>query len=283
MSNNTPIHYTFADKYPTKSLDGLSVAVIHEDFKLENLEHLSETRNRFRAMFATPFISDFIKYVNTHGSNTIDNTSCAPQVFIDTNVQNQTISATAIFNLGTPEKPLQGDDVALIRLQKSQDFLGLHGSSGQKLTSEQLVEFMEDWEQHITALDEDGNSLPFKMATLGLRNLKAKSTNEVNVAQSTLRAEKSEIEVAELSANVGTIPTQFKFNSTVFDGLMSQDIKVRLKLEWYKSDDKQHPRFVMSIANMGKAMQTASNLFSDQLHNALPAADVYIGNLSVVK
>lgn len=274
--------YPFADKYPVNTPEDSNVAIVHEDFKVHNLEQYGELRNRFRATFKTPFLQHFIDYVNNHGDEVNSNGDGTPTVFIKMDMDTNRLGGVAVFNMGVPGQAGHGDDRAYLNLEYAPEFKALTSLKSSQLTREDLIEFLEDWLIHWSAFDMQDDQIAFAEVLRGLRNLKAKSTKESNTNDSALRVEKSESEIAELNANIGILPEYFSLNTPMFVGLEDQDLKVRFKTVWVDvGNDRKEPRFKLAVAGLQSAQLKAAEHFQDKLASDIESAEVYIGEIDL--
>lgn len=198
---------------------GAQLAVLPESVKLSNLEPYQAGRNRFRGALATHSITDFSKYVAGH---TTDNQT--PAGFVD---QDQ-MSATIIFNLGTDAAPGHGDDSATLTLKQTAAYTALQAILGRGLSQQALAEWLEDWMPHLVAsAGEDSIGMPAAINAVRRMTIKAASTRDSVVGDfSASRSAMDEIEARSLE----TMPSTFVFSTAPYEGLSVASITLRLSV-----------------------------------------------------
>src|SRR5690606_25800136 len=135
---------------------------------------------RFRGALKTHALHDFARYVENHvGSET-------PGGFIDQDA----MSATVVFNLGTPECAGHGDDIATLTLKPTVSYSAVQAIVGRTLSQQALAEWMEDWAPHIQAM-AGGEQLNIVQAINGIRKMTIRATSQRDSAVGDFSASRS--------------------------------------------------------------------------------------------
>ncbi len=207
------LHSTAAASSETRELtDGLAV-VLHNDTSVKSLESLMPFRNRFRGEMQTTSLSAYADYIRNRESET---TKC----FIDQDY----MTARAIFNMWEGAQPGHCDDKATLSLQKTAAFKALTQIDGKKLSQKELAEWLEDWASNITVYQgsrditsEDDNNLGdlnspvhITKAINAIRKMTIETARKIESQDGDMNRKLSAMEAVE--ARTGDI----KINSVVF-------------------------------------------------------------------
>lgn len=186
-----------------------------------NLEQFQHGRDRFRGALHTHSLKAFSAYVERHIGGEDDTFSAG---FVDQDA----MSATVIFNLGTPDEAGHGDDRAILTLKPTAAYKALADVVGRSLSQQQLAEFLEDWAPHITASAGD-QKLNTLAAINAVRRMQIKATSELNSEVGDLSNRRSAMEEIE-ARSLETLPTTFVFSAKPYDPLSLADITLRLSV-----------------------------------------------------
>lgn len=100
-------------------------------YGIESLERFNLHRFRFRGALETTSIADFVRYSVGYAV-----TDTPARCFIDA----ESMSARAVFNIGSLDEPGHADNVASIRLKKTAPFRALLTINGERLSQKQIAE-----------------------------------------------------------------------------------------------------------------------------------------------
>jgi uncharacterized protein YfdQ (DUF2303 family) len=181
-----------------------------------SIEHLQEGRARFRGVFATSMVSEYVNYIKAHtgGEGFIDPDVCAARVFL---------------NLGTKETPGHGDWIAALNLKPTAAFAALLAMNAQRKAQRELVEWVEDWAANLEAMNQGGTVIGIATALPELRNLKIKAVAETTHQDRDLGATRTALEDIEASS-AGGIPSHLIFNTEPYAGFAKRSIKMRVSV-----------------------------------------------------
>jgi uncharacterized protein YfdQ (DUF2303 family) len=182
------------------------IALIPVGFELKSLEQYQPQPDRFRGVFSTRIIGEFIDYINDHADS---NSS----VFIDP----VEMSAAAILDMGDKDDPHWGQHKTQLVLKRIPEFYSLINRDGYSFDQQDFIDFAEDWQESIVFYDSDGTDLGFKSAINAIRRItvSAVSTQESEVNQ--FNQSHSSMDAIEVSSKNAVIPTGFTFSCVPYD------------------------------------------------------------------
>ena len=85
-----------------------NLVALPSDYKLHNLEQYLQVRRRARGLMATAILESFTDYTKAHAE-------AGASVFVNPD----TMSATAVLNLGTPNEPGHADNRAKLEVKRT--------------------------------------------------------------------------------------------------------------------------------------------------------------------
>lgn len=152
-------------------VDGIPMIASDNRLDLHSIEKYCPNRIRFRGNFKTSSVGDFIYYANE-------------QKFADVFIDQDKMTANAIFDLGTIDEPLHQEHQSNLILKPSAAYNKLLSVNGTRFSGKRLIELLEDYHANITVLGKEsviGSEPPvinMAMAILALRNAKVKTQIE---------------------------------------------------------------------------------------------------------
>ncbi|MFK0090846.1 DUF2303 family protein [Pseudomonas sp. NPDC090755] len=202
-----------------KSLDTNTPTVLVPDSStVLDLERYQSHRSRFRGTYSTHSLADYTAYV-------VERAAPAARGFID----QDNMSCIVLFNLGTPDEPGHADDRAMLRLKASAAFAAVQAVCGQSLAQKSMSDWIEDWNQHLSATDENGASMSIAKAIAAVRTITVKASSESDHAVGETRASRSTMDQIEASSKE-TLPAWLDFKVIPFEGLGEQVIRLRVSV-----------------------------------------------------
>lgn len=192
------------------------LAALPSDYKLHNLEPYLPLRRRARGTMATAATDAFADYCTTHAEP-----GCA--VFVD----QDTMSATAVLNLGTPDAPGHADNRAKLTLKKTAAYSALlaHANgAGHKQST--VAEFLEDWPEHIKCFNDAGVISP-PQAIAAIRKLSIEAMRKIESSEQSLSASRSAFESVQ-ATSVDPLPTTIYFECLPYADLEPRVFVLRL-------------------------------------------------------
>ncbi|MDG9891239.1 DUF2303 family protein [Pseudomonas juntendi] len=194
------------------------VAVVPQNFNVVDLERYQAGRNRFRGTYATHSLADYSAYV-------VERSVPSARGFID----QDNMSCIVLFNIGTAEEPGHADDLAVLRLKASAAFAAVQAVCGQSLVQKAMSDWIEDWNQHLSATDENGQTMSIAKAIAAVRTITVKASSESDHAVGETRASRSTMDQIEASSKE-TLPAWLDFRVIPFEGLGEQVIRLRVSV-----------------------------------------------------
>lgn len=200
---------------------GSTLVVTPASCNLTNLEPYQLSRDRFRGHLCTHSLRDFSSYVERHIGGEADKGAAG---FVDQDA----MSATVLFNLGTPEDAGHGDDKATLTLKPTAAYSALLGVAGKQLSQQQLAEWLEDWAPHILASAGDAQ-LNIGAAINAVRRMTLKATAQVDTVVGDFNNSRSTMDEIE-AKSLDTLPTMFVFTTRPYEALEPASITLRLSV-----------------------------------------------------
>lgn len=232
---------------------GEAATALPEHFKLHDLEHYLPNRRRARGVMSTHALSDFAGYTHQHAQE-------GATVFVDADE----MSATAVLNLGTSDKPGHTDNRAKVQLKKTAAYSALKAhASGQALSQTKAAEFLEDWPGYIKCFNDDGEITPPK-AIAAIRKLTIESMKKLESTEQSLSASRSAFEKVQATSS-DPIPTTIYFRCEPYFGLEAREFVLRLGV--LTGGDK--PAINLRIVKQELHDEEMANEFADLTRDAL--------------
>lgn len=222
------------------------------DFSVHDLEKYMVHRRRLRGSMKTSVVADFAGYV---ASNAEEGAS----VFVDPD----TMSATAVLNLGTPSIPGHADNIAVLALRKTAAFTALGAvAGGAALTQVLVAEFLEDWSPAIRCRHGD-TEIGTKPAIAAVRSITIEGLKRVQNNEQQLSASKSAFESVEAKADE-LLPTFIDFTTEPYHGLSVRTFTMRLAI---RTGDK--PAIVLRIVKAEQHAEEMATELADLVRKAI--------------
>ena len=203
----------------TIETSGHKLALLPETIRPLNLEQYQAQRDRFRGALRTHSLVDFANYVERHSTN-----ENKPAGFVD----QDGMSATVLFNLGTATEPGHGDDTATLTLKPTAAYVALQAIVGKAMSQQALAEFLEDWMPYLMAGAGD-EPLPMPAAINAVRRMSIKATSTQNSEVGDLSARRSAMDEIE-ARSLETMPTTFIFTTRPYEPLEPASITLRVSV-----------------------------------------------------
>ena len=196
----------------------MPTVVLPEGSQVITLEKWQAGRSRFRGIYSTHSLADFSKYV-------ADRAVAGARGFID----QDEMTCTLIFNLGTDVAPGHADDRAVLRLKPSAGYKAAQAIGGRAMSQKDLSDWIEDWNQFLTAADEVGGTKTIANAIAAVRTITIKAASESDHTVGETSASRSTLDQIEARSKE-TLPATLLFNVIPFEGLTEQQIQLRVSV-----------------------------------------------------
>ncbi|WJT09238.1 DUF2303 family protein [Vibrio harveyi] len=190
------------------------------DYKVSDLECYQEHRNSLRGKFSTEMITEFVEYGKVFSGE-------GSAVFINTGA----MSAKAIFDIGTEDKPLHMKHTARVSLKTMAAYRSLREIDGDHKNQRQIAEWLEDYKDYLSAYGDTGEEIPMTKAIEAIRVLKFERKQGSSSEVQQFAASQSEYEsIATKTKDELTIPAGFVFKCVPFLGLNERSFDMRLSI-----------------------------------------------------
>lgn len=223
-----------------------NLAALPSDYKLHDLEPYLPGRRRARGNMATAQLTSFALYV-------IEHAEAGATVFVD----QKTMSATAVLNLGEAAKPGHADNKAQLAPERTAAYTSLlQHANGAGHSQKAIAEWMEDWAENISAFAADGTQIKTTQAVAAVRKITIDAMRKVESAEQSLSASKSAFESVQASSTE-TLPALLFFVCHPYADLDERTFGLRLGV--LTGDDK--PKVNLRISKFEEhAEQMATEL-----------------------
>lgn len=192
--------------------------VLPESAKIVDLERFQAGRSRFRGTYSTHSLADFSAYV-------VERAALGARGFIDQDA----MSCVLLFNLGTADVPGHADDRAVLKLKPTAGYTAAQQVGGRGISQKDLSDWIEDWHQYLTPVDEAGNAIPVAKAIAAVRTITIKASSESETTVGETSASRSAMDQIEARSKE-TLPVSLQFSTIPFEGLTEQVITLRLSV-----------------------------------------------------
>lgn len=232
-----------------------SIAVIPESFKVINTEKFNPLRDRFRGAFSTVSISSFVEYVQNRKIADV-------KAFVSTQ---RGLDAQAVFNLGDENAPGHADDTALLSLEKKPEFKALEKIDGDRFNQQELIDWLDDWADFLTARNAEGEQIPHEKALRALRRVKINRSHEADSNVQDLGYNASVTEQAEATGVDENLPNHLTLATESYKGLSVENLKISLRISFKEANPTFVLRFVGKDAHEQRRAEEFTNLLQEQL------------------
>lgn len=251
---------------PIKHTDCPAV-LVPDGVTTESLENLMVNRYRFRGDMKTTSIDDFAEYSKGYAGEGV-------RCFIDA----EEMRATTVFNIGTLAAPGHADNCAHLRLKKTSPFRSLLEVNGTKYRQKALAEWIEDWNDFLTAYDAEGNKMDIKQAAGAVRRITIEAKRNADYEDQDMSASRSVMESVEAKAKEKfTLPSRFEFECIPYEGLPNRKFRLRFSIL-----TRDEPVLVVRIIQLETAEEEMAKEFRDLLIQKFEGQHIetFIGNFS---
>lgn len=198
---------------------GAPAIALPKDFSLHSLEKYRPSKNRFTGHFVTSRTASFVAYHLVHGAS------------VDLFVDPSAMSATAIYDLGDKFIPGHCEHSASLTLQPTAELSAYMAVVNNTHSQRFLAEWIEDWRDCVTAIDEDDATIPIKQLISTIRNITIEGVAKRDNEEGNFSSKKTAIESVEAKSSVGKLPKILKFTCVPYKGLPGQSFAFRLSIK----------------------------------------------------
>lgn len=230
--------------------------VLPDGCQVITLEKWQAGRSRFRGIYSTHSLADFAAYAAGRAT-------AGAKGFIDQDV----MTCTLIFNLGDTAAPGHADDRALLRLKPSAGYKAAQAIGGRAMSQKDLSDWIEDWHQYLTAVDEAGQAMGISKAIAAVRTITVKAASESDHTVSETSASRSSMDQIEARSKE-TLPANLLFSVVPYDGLTEQQIQLRVSVITSGSQPALKLRWVGEEVQREEIAQEFKSVLENQIGEA---------------
>lgn len=252
-----------ADMLKACDLPGLIVTT--NEVGVTDLEKFMPNARHFRLNFKTNQITEFEGYVE-------ENVNEDSKIFVD----DESLSAKCIFDLGTLELPLHKHHTATVKLKTTAVYNAILRIVDQAHDQQTIAEFLEDWKAEVGEIKTTADStMTVGQASSSVRNLTISQAREVNSQVDDFGYEASAMEKIE-AKNKDKLPASIKFHINTHHGLAPRELNIRLSF----LTSRDEPRIKLRIVGQEALQEEIAEEFKEILNGSLgEKTTVYIGNV----
>lgn len=235
-----------------------------DNFQTHDLEALLPTRRRLRGAMSTTSIEHFGEYIATHAEQ-------GATVFVNA----ESMTATAVLNLGDPEAPGHADNTASYKPRKTAEYAALLAiANGQPKTQQDVAEWMEDWIDKI-ACSNGETTIPTKHAIAAVRKVTLEAISRSESTQEQLSASRSAFEQVKAASGDNPLPSRIEIMLETYAGFIEREIAIRVSVLTGQKD----PQFKLRIVKQAELDEELARELAERVDGAVEAA-VVIGTYS---
>jgi uncharacterized protein YfdQ (DUF2303 family) len=236
------------------------IVALPEKFKIHDLEAYLPNRRRARGTMTTVSDTDFAAYVKAHKEE-------GAAVFVN----EKDMTATAILNLGTPEKPGHTDNRAVLAPPKTAAYSALLSiANGRGQPQKAIAEFLEDWSDIIRCQGAT-EAIPVPKAVAAMRKLTIEELRKQNSEEQNLSAHRSVFETITASSSE-PIPATVTFACVPHVGMQSREFVMRLGI----LTGEANPMPVLRIIKKEVHDEQMAQELSERIRSALTGEGVTV-------
>lgn len=239
---------------------------IPDSCSLVSLEKYMPFRRRARGKMRTSSLKSFVDYVKSHAES-------GAVVFVDS----KEIGARAVLNLGTPQNPGHADNLALYCPQETAAYAALAKNTGMPLAQKEAAEFMEDWQDCIQCLGENGDVLSTSQAVAAVRKITIEAISKRANEEMTLSASRSTFENLTASSQ-DPLPAAIRFTCNPYADAPERTFVLRFGI----ATGESKPRVILRIIKREEHQAQIAEALADRVEFALnDAIPVLVGSYNV--
>lgn len=221
-------------------------------FTVHDLESRLQYRRRPRGTMTTSSLGAFGDYVKAHAEE-------GATVFVD----QDSMTASAVLNLGNPDQPGHADNIAKLAPKKTAAYLALLAiASGQPKAQTDVAEFIEDWQDSIACVppsepdsDTPPADMPARKAAAAIRRITIEAMQKMEATEGQLSATRSALESVKANSGGNPLPAFIRMTCAPYSGFNERTFTCRVSV---LTGDKA-PKLVLRIAQAEKHAEEMAN------------------------
>lgn len=242
---------------------------------LHHAEQFAATPRFQRHHYTTERLTDFIAYT-TAAAEKLDK-DYSPTAYVTPDGS----GAAASFDHGSTAKPAWGHHSAVLKLRGAPAWHAAKAMAISLHSQSQVIDWLEDWEGHVTAHAQDGAEIEQRKAITALRRVKLEAKASIVNEEGDFARNRTALESIEARGDTEALPAYFILHSPLYIGTNTLDIVIRMGVR--DSDGK--PGIALRIVGRERLQEDTSAWVEKTLRDALAdkLAGVFVGELSIGK
>lgn len=228
--------------------------VLPKEYTLTELERFAEAPYRFRGLFSTRVLEEFIAYVNATGRE-------HSGVFVDADNG----KAKAVIDLGDDARPLWSEHRASLTLKQTPEYEALLRSMNTVFSQLDFIDFIEDRPEcfhFVTDFNaENAASINIPAAIAAIRKLTINSQGQSTTEVGDFAASHSATDMIEIKAQGNPLPGGFEFSCPPYDGFAMKTFRCRIRA----LTDGKSPALKVRILGLNQAQEAIALEFRELL------------------
>lgn len=240
-----------------------AVVALPNNFNLHDLEKFLPLRRRARGAMATMNLKAFADYVEQHSE-------AGSTVFVD----QDSMTATAVLDLGGPGAPGHADNRAKLTLKKTAAYLALqaHTLHGKQLTQREAAEFLEDWAALVKCLKGEAE-IEAAAAAAAMRDITIEALKKGQNTEEQLSVSRSTFDKVTASSEK-PIPSAINFKCAPYHGLADRVFVLRLAI----IVGEKAPTITLRVVMQEQHAEEMASEFAAKVSEAATGVQVLIGS-----
>jgi uncharacterized protein YfdQ (DUF2303 family) len=241
-----------------------TLLAVPQGVDIENIERYNDFRDSYRYKFETTSMSDFANY-------SIEFEGEGSKCFIDS----ENVSAKAVLDLGTKEKPLHQEHTATLTLVKTSAYNSILGVSGRKLSQIEASNFIEDWSDNIVVYGQNDNAMSISQSSKRVKEITLEQISNRESQVGDFSETQSSFEKIE-AKNQETMPSYINFTCQPYSGLGERLFTLRLQI--LTGEDK--PKISMRIVKLEAQKEDIAKEFKEKIQEYFKGTEIstFIGS-----
>ena len=250
--------------FQTNAAD-LPVQVVHNDYKLQDIEKYLEAPQRFRGRYETSSIESFGEYITAQPG--LENAAC----FINPDK----MRAVAVIDFGNHDAPQHKDHTALITAKATPEFDAVMCAHQCTFKQRELAEWMEDWRNNLQCYTDAGEKLDVAKAIQAVRKWDIEAKRKQTSSVGNLSESRSTLESVEAKSEIAT-PGVIEFLCAPYEEFTTRTFAMRLGC-----NTDGGFTFKLRVINLEKHTQEIANEFREKLQMLETGIErIFIGTFS---
>jgi len=240
--------------------------VLPSDFELVDLEKYMPSKRSFRGEFSSSMIDEAVTYTEVMA---MADSRC----FIDM----ENMAAKFIFDFGSNNTPLHGDNTGLLKLKQTAPYKQIIGVNQRPQPQREMAEWIEDNIDYLGFVNASGEEIHAAAVLAAVRNVTIDQLKQVNSSEGDWASERTAMEKISIK-DTDNLPKFMTFTCNPYQGLEIRDITCRFSF----TTSGDSIGFSLKIVNFEKLQEELADEFKTTLASKLDKSNVAvsIGNFS---